>query len=585
MKQTLLLCIAFVSYTLLQGQQDWQTPFEKSTGKATATHAEAIAWYQQLDQASDQIRLLEYGPTDVGKALNLVVISKDGLSDPKEIRRRGKRILLINNAIHPGEPCGVDACMMLARDLIQDSEKNQLLDELVIAIIPLYNIGGALNRGSYSRTNQQGPEAYGFRGNARNYDLNRDFIKTDTRNARSFTEIFQDWLPDVFIDTHTTNGADYPAVLTYIETQPDKVHPAIATYMQQQMIPSLEAHMKASEKEMCRYVYSRNTPDEGIAAFLDLPRYSSGYAALFQSMSFITEAHMLKPFAERVEATYSFIEGMLHFMDQNADAIGEAIDKAREEVAKQQNFDIAWAIDMDNVEEINFHGYTAAYKKSEVSGAERLYYDREQDYNKDIPWFAHYKASQQVSKPKAYIVPQAQWAAIERLHWNQVEMYTLTEDIVLEVEVYYIRELESSKQSYEGHFMHQNFKLETQSQEVSFYAGDKVIFTNQWRNPYLVHVLEPMAQDAFFRWNFFDGILMQKEYFSSYVFEDEAAQILQEDAELRAAFEQKKKEDAAFADSPRAQLNFIYRRSPHYEKTHQRYPVFRWHSNETLPLK
>jgi len=585
MKQTLLLCISLICFSLLFGQEEWQTPFEKSQGKASSTYAEAMAWYQKLAQSSDQISLLEYGLTDVGKPLNLVVISKEGISESKEINRWDKRVLLINNAIHPGEPCGVDASMMLARDLIQNEGMNQLLDEVVIAIIPLYNIGGALNRGSYSRTNQQGPEAYGFRGNARNYDLNRDFIKTDTRNARAFTEIFQDWLPDVFIDTHTTNGADYPAVLTYIETQPDKVDPTIASFMQTQMLPALEAHMQAKEIEMCRYVYSRSTPDEGIAAFLDLPRYSSGYAALFQTMSFITEAHMLKPFAERVEATYAFLEGMINFMDQNASEIRKTVNNAREAAKTQDNFDIAWSIDTDNVEEIRFHGYEAAYKKSEVSGAERLYYDRAKDYTKVIPWFAHYQSSAQVINPQAYIVPQAQWAALERLAWNKVEIQTLTEDIVLEVESYYIRDLESSKQSYEGHFMHQNFTLETQTQEVAFYAGDKVIFTNQWRNPYIVHVLEPMAQDAFFRWNFFDGILMQKEYFSSYVFEDEAAQILRDNPELKTAFEQKKKEDQTFADSPRAQLNYIYLRSPHYEQTHQRYPIFRWSKRETLPLK
>lgn len=585
MKQTLLLCISLACFSQLFGQAEWQTPFEKSQGKASSTYAEAIAWYQQLDQSSEQVSLLEYGLTDVGKPLNLLVISKDGISDPTEIDRSNKRVLLINNAIHPGEPCGVDACMMLARDLIQNAEMNQLLDEVVIAIIPLYNIGGALNRGSYSRTNQQGPEAYGFRGNARNYDLNRDFIKTDTRNAKSFSEIFQAWLPDVFIDTHTTNGADYPAVLTYIETQPDKINPNVASYMQEQMIPALEAHMQANQKEMCRYVYSRNTPDDGIAAFLDLPRYSSGYTALFQTMSFITEAHMLKPFAERVEATYTFLEGMIHFMDQNSAAIRKIINNARDEAKRQDNFDIAWSIDMEAVEEIDFHGYKAAYKKSEVSGAERLYYNRKKDYTKTIPWLAHYQAVAQVNKPNAYIVPQAQWAAIERLTLNKVEMQTLTEDITLEVESYYIRDLKSSKQSYEGHFMHQDFKLETQVQEVAFYAGDKVIFTNQWRNPYLVHVLEPMAQDAFFRWNFFDGILMQKEYFSSYVFEDEAAQILKDDPALKAEFEQKKKEDDEFADSPRAQLNFIYLRSPHYENTHQRYPIFRWQGSEALPIK
>ncbi|MEL6843442.1 MAG: hypothetical protein AAFP02_09515, partial [Bacteroidota bacterium] len=474
---------------------------------------------------------------------------------------------------------------MLARDLLHDADKSQLLDEVVLAIIPIYNIGGAFNRGPYSRTNQDGPEAYGFRGNARNYDLNRDFIKADTRNARSFTEIFQEWLPDIFIDTHTSNGADYPAVMTYIETQPDKLQPGLAAFMQDQMLPALEAHMEAEEIEMCRYVFSRNTPDEGIAAFLDLPRYSSGYAALFQTMSFITETHMLKPFGQRVESTYAFMTGTLQFVNQKSEAIGQVISEARDQVAKQAQFDIAWSIDMENVEELEFHGYKVRYKPSEVSGADRLYYDREQDYTKNVPWFAHYKSTETVSKPKAYIIPQSQWEALERLALNQVEIYTLTEDIVLEVESYYIRDLKSNKQAYEGHFTHQSFSLENKQQRLAFYEGDKVIFTNQWRNPYLIHVLEPMAQDAFFRWNFFDGILMQKEYFSSYVFEDEAAQMLRDDPELKEELEKKKNEDAEFAASPRAQLNYLYLRSPHYEETHNRYPIFRWNGAQALPLK
>ncbi|MEL7342964.1 MAG: M14 family zinc carboxypeptidase, partial [Bacteroidota bacterium] len=143
MKHPLLICIVLFCCFSLHAQE---TPFEQSEGTKTATYAEAIAWYQQLDQASDQLRVLEYGLTDFGKPLHLVVISEDGLSNPAEIRRRGKRIVFVNNGIHPGEPCGIDASMMLARDLLNDADKNQLLDEVVLVIIPIYNIGGAFNR-------------------------------------------------------------------------------------------------------------------------------------------------------------------------------------------------------------------------------------------------------------------------------------------------------------------------------------------------------------------------------------------------------------------------------------------------------
>ena len=71
----------------------------------------------------------------------------------------------------------------------------------------------ALNRNSTTRTNQNGPESYGFRGNARNYDLNRDFIKSDTKNAKTFAQIFHLVQPDVFIDNHVSNGADYQYIL------------------------------------------------------------------------------------------------------------------------------------------------------------------------------------------------------------------------------------------------------------------------------------------------------------------------------------------------------------------------------------
>src|SRR5882757_2028027 len=213
------------------------TPFEQSKDKNyTASYAEVITYYQKLNKLyPQQMKMLNYGTTDVGKPLTLIVLSRDKVFDPALIKKQNKRVLLINNGIHPGEQEGIDASMMLVRDLLKG---NKLPKDVVICIIALYNIDGNLNRGQ-SRVSQNGPVAYGFRGNYRNLDLNRDFIKADSRNAQAFTQILTTWKPEIFLDNHTSDGADYQYVMTLIETQKDKQNPILANYTSETLTPEL----------------------------------------------------------------------------------------------------------------------------------------------------------------------------------------------------------------------------------------------------------------------------------------------------------------------------------------------------------
>lgn len=573
------------SFVLAHAQQNLPVlPFE-SNNNATATYAEAIAFYETLAGQSPLVKLEAHGSTDSGHPLHLAILSKGGTFDPKTAREQGKLVLFINNAIHPGEPCGVDASMMLFRDFAQDKALQAYLDRLVIVNIPFYNIGGGLNRGSYSRANQLGPEAHGFRGNAKNLDLNRDFIKCDSRNAQTFNQIFASWQPDIFMDNHTSNGADYPYTMTLIASQLDKLQTHLATYAEQQLIPKLYSKMEQSGWEMTPYVYARTTPDEGIAAFLDLPRFGSGYAALHNTIGFIPETHMLKPFKDRVMSTYTLMMSMVESMYADHNKIKEARAKAQRYTMVQDTFDIKWEIDFSQQDKLLFKGYEAKYKKSEVSGLDRLWYDHEAPYEKEIPYFRYYKAVERIKKPVAYIFPQAYQEILERMEWNGVVVRRLAADTTLEVEMYYIEDYNTVEQPYEGHYLHSDVAVEAKTMNWKFYAGDLVVFTNQPINRYIIETLEPQAPDAFFAWNFFDGILMRKEYFSSYVFEDLAAEMLQKDPELKAALEARRASDQDFASSARAQLNFIYQRSPYAEPTFNLYPVARLKNNIELPLK
>jgi len=548
------------------------TPFEK-IDNYTATYEEAIGFYDLLDASNPMIQVNDFGMTDSGFPLTEVVISKSKVFDPLQLKEQGKTIIFINNAIHPGEPCGVDASMMLARDLLND--KQSLLEKAVVVIIPIYNISGHLNRGSFSRANQQGPQAYGFRGNAQNLDLNRDFIKGDTENARSFNQLYSKWNPDIFIDNHTSNGADYPYVMTLIPTQKDKMEKPLRDQMVDQMLPALFSKMASKGYEMTPYVYARNTPEEGIAGFLDLPRYSSGYANLHNSISFMPETHMLKPFKDRVMSTYHFMVSMLEYVDTNGDQIKAARTKAIQQTIDKNDFDLNWTVDMDRVDKLTFKGYTAKYKPSEISGVDRLYYDHEAPYTKDIPFYNSYKSILTIRKPSAYIIPRAFKRIVDRMRNNGVEINTLDQDQILDVEIYRIADYKSPERPYEGHFLHSKVEIGVETSAIQYHKGDYRIETNQAMNKYIIETLEPQGPDSWFAWNFFDGILMQKEHFSSYVFEDLAAEFLRANPDIRHELDDKKENDPDFAKDGYAQLNFVYKRSPHYEPTYMRYPVGR----------
>ncbi|MBI5915787.1 MAG: M14 family metallopeptidase [Bacteroidetes bacterium] len=553
---------------------DFQTPFERN-GQTTATYAEAIGFYQKLDAAYPQLQVTEWGSTDAGFPLHVAVVSQSKNFDAAALRSEGKLILLINNAIHPGEPEGVDASMMLCRDLLQKPEFQPFLKNVVVAFIPFYNIGGGLNRGCCSRANQNGPEEYGFRGNAKNLDLNRDFIKCDTKNARTFVQVFQHWRPDVLVDNHTSNGANYPYTMTMLTTQPDKLGTLLGSYLRRILLPRLYNRMASRGQEMCPYVNEfKDTPADGIYGFNDTPRFSSGYAALHHCIGFVPETHMLKPFPQRVLATYDFMDVLLRELSTEHSRLRDVRQQAIAQSMTDTYVNLDWKPDEARPDTIVFKGYEGKYKPSEVTGLDRLWYDRTAPYEKKIPYWSRFEPTAQVMKPAAYIIPQAYTEVIERLQMNGVQLRRLSADAEPEVELYRIGKYET-RNAYEGHYLHHKVEVTTEVKRWRFHRGDYVAFTDQPAVRFLAETLEPQAIDSYFAWNFFDGILGQKEYFSPYVFEDIAAEFLKENPEAKAELEAKRQADPEFAKSQWAQLFFVYQKTPYFEPTVNLYPVGR----------
>jgi hypothetical protein len=571
-----ILLLSLLSLFTISSYAQYQTRFELSGGKQTPAYDEGIAFYQLLAKNFPTIQMKEKGLTDSGKPLHLVLYSKSKQFDIQKLKAQGKAILFINNAIHPGESDGVDASMMLLRDIVTNPAKFPELDSVVLAIIPFYNIGGTLNRNSTTRANQNGPEEYGFRGNARNYDLNRDFIKSDTRNARSFAAIFHELDPDLFADTHVSNGSDYQYVMTLDYAQKDKLGGLLGEFNAKVFLPYMHKHLKETGFEATPYVNAwGETPDKGFVQFPDWPRYSTGYAALFHTIGVMTETHMLKPYDQRVKATYSYLHGNIRFLAAYRSKLLKLRKDTKEAVKSQEKFAVSWHVDKEKNTQIEFKGYEPEYLPSKVSGAERLHYNRSKPFTKNVPFYDTYVPLDEVTRPEAYIIPQGWHNIIDLLKLNQVDVKQLDKDVEMNVETYYIEKYDSPKQPFEGHYWHTGVTLRTEKQKVSFKKGDWYIPVNQWTNRYIIETLEPKAVDSFFKWNFFDTILQAKEHYSDYVFEESAAALLEKSPELKARLEEKQKSDPEFAKSGNAQLDFIYENSLYREKEYLRYPVFR----------
>jgi hypothetical protein len=579
MKKLGILLLALTCLTCQQKNSNntFITQFEKSGGTETPEYIDVISYYKELSNSYPEISFFEMGETDAGYPLHIVVFNTDGKTQLNRIKNSTKNRVLINNGIHPGESDGIDASMLLLRDIVQNDSLKKSYQNTLIVVIPIYNIGGSLNRNSHTRANQNGPKEYGFRGNTRNYDLNRDFVKQDTKNAAAFAKIFHTIDPDIFIDNHVSNGADYQYAISHLFTQHNKLGGALGKFIETQMRPALESSMMQKKIPITPYVNVWGvTPKEGWSQFYDSPRYSTGYTTLFNTLGMMVETHMLKPYKIRVEQTYELLLSMLDFTEERSVDIKIVRKNAIDKILKKKIYPITFEINPKKEPSvIQFRGYEGEIMDSKVTNGKRLLYDASKPYLEPVDYFNEYRSTKEITIPKAYILKQGWHRVVERLKNNQIFYTQFKKDTTLVVETLHIDDYKTRTSAYEGHYLHYNTSVKIDSNAVHFSKGDLYIPVHQKGARYIMETLEPEATDSFFNWNFFDSVLQQKEGYSGYVFEDVAEQILKENTTIKDAFEAKMAIDKDFEKNPRAQLNFIYKRSLHYEKAHFLLPIYK----------
>jgi len=427
----------------------------------------------------------------------------------------------------------------------------------------------------------------GWRVTAANLNLNRDFAKADAVEMQAWLRAWVAWQPDLLFDNHTTNGSDHQYVLLYATTLGHFVAAPIATWVQTRLLPEILPALAADGHLAMPYGGPRDPrdPSQGIHTFsAGTPRYSTGYAAVCNRPALLVEAHALKPYAQRVRATYDIMLHALEELNRRPDALRAAIRAAdHRTIAARGAGPGGHAVQQqrtDASQPFVYKGVEVTTRQSGITGGEVVSYTaRPRDVESRI--YKDLRISKSVNPPAAYLVPP-QWAAVvDRLALHGVEFFRLVRPEQLDVESYRFEDVSFASRPYEGR-MQPRYKTIPLREPRAFVAGTVVVPLAQQRAKVAIHLLEPEAPDALLRWGLLNGIFERKEYAESYVMEPIARKMLAEDPALQREFEQKLADDEKFAASPRARLDFFYRRSPYWDEQFNIYPIARLVDEDVL---
>lgn len=550
---------------------DWTTPAEASHFRTTPSYADTLSYLERLARAAPgKLKLDTYGTSPQGRPMVVVIASGDGTFDPAAARAQGKPVVLVQAGIHPGEIEGKDAGLMLLRDIAVTGKLPHLLDKVVLVYIPVFSVDGHENSSPYHRINQDGPESMGFRGQAQYLNLNRDYVKADAPEMRSWLKLWQRWQPDLFMDIHTTDGADYQYDLTWYLEDPHKLDPAVSAWQQDlfvhKVMPAYEkrGHLSSIYLEL----KDDRDPRKGIENFGSGPRFSTGYVALRNRPALLVETHMLKPYEVRVRGTYDLVELTLEQVAKDTGALLAANRQADADVIAragdaQARVPLTFKPDPTSTP-FEFKGYRFSITHSDISNSDWIQYDPSHKQSYTIPNWNGLLPDVSITPPAAYAIP-AQWTAIiDRLDAHGIVYRRLARPIRVKAAAYRLDQPQWASKPFEGHLMLRDFQLTDTTREVALPAGSVIVPMDQRAANVAIQLLEPQAPDSLLRWGYLNAIFEPKEYGEPRVLEKLARDMLAKDPSLKAEFERKLRDDAAFAASPEARLSFFFERSPWY---------------------
>lgn len=571
----LLFLAAGVSFA--QTQQNWETFFERSGFLETPGYDETMEYYRQFEELTGYAAMEVFGISPQGRELNYLVVNRTGLSDPELIRNSGDAVVMVMCGIHSGEIEGKDAMMILLREMIVTKEKFGLLDNVTFVLIPIFSVDGHERKTQYNRINQNGPKEMGWRTTALNLNLNRDFMKADSPEIKSFLKLWAEWNPDVFIDSHTTDGADHQYSVHY-SVPVTRLSSAQKNFVEKDFLPFVISETEKDGFLMSPYAgYIEGDPLKGLRDWEATPRFSNGYAGLRKRIGFLIEAHMLKPYKERVFATKSVVESILISVNANKKLIIELNRNADEESINILENGKVYPYNFKSTgkaDTLFFRGYKQISEKSEITGKDIRRFTHEK-LEGLTPFFKDLSPQGELTLPLGYFIPVEWMEIIGAVDYHGIEYRMPETELTAVVERTRFSDVKFRNVPYEGRMI-PSFKSGIETDTITTHPGEYVFFPlSQVNSGLLIFLFEPVFDDSFVKWGFFNAIFEEKEYFEDYILEPIAVEMLNSDQNLRMEFEKKLTENEDFRNNPERRLRFFYERSPYFDSQLNVYPILR----------
>jgi hypothetical protein len=550
----------------------WVTPAEQAGFQSTPRYDETIAYLKRLVAAARELRLVSLGKSPEGRDVWMLIASKERAFTPEALRATGKPTVFAQAGIHAGEMDGKDAGLMLLRDMTVRGTKRALLDRANFLFVPILSVDGHERFSRYSRINQRGPVESGWRTNAQNLNLNREYGNLDAPETRAVVLALVRWKPDLYLDLHVSDGLDHQYDVTHIFNGRDAWSPAIARWLEERWVPRQSRDLEAMGHIPGPYLELKETdPSKGVLGGLTAPiRFSQGYGDARHLPTVIVETHSLKPYAQRVLGTYVLLESTLALLGDEWKALRQAV--REDEATRAAEVPLDWK-DSGEPGTITFKGIEFRVSDSPISGGKRVEWTG-RPVETTVPLQRLDAAKVSVRRPTAYWVPAAATDVIERLVLHGIRMERLSEAREVEVEMDRLSDVTFEPEPFEGR-VRVTAKTTRKMRRERFAPGSVRVPTDQPLGTLAMLLLEPASPDSFFQTGFFHWALQRAEYAEGYVMEPMAARMLAEDAALRAEFERALRDDPKLAASRGERLDWFYRRTPFFDERWRLYPVGR----------
>jgi hypothetical protein len=503
---------------------------ELTNYEETTRYEEVLDFIAELQKRSPLIRLESFGKSEEGRSLPLMILSDSPISNPRDARATGKPIVFIMANIHAGEVEGKEAMLHLSRRILFGDLK-PLLSKLIILIAPIYNADGNEKISVNNRTAQNGPIAgVGERENSKGYDLNRDYMKLDSSEARALVNLFNRWDPHFTVDLHTTNGSYHGYHLTYSQPLNPNTNAEILSYHRNKMLPAITRAMLKHHK-FRSYYYGNfprftNLPTPGEKtrweAFTHQPRIGQNYYGLRNRLTILSEAYSYLTFKRRVEVTESFVEEIFKYSAANANEILQLTKRADEETVRKfsssETIEQGVEFEMRPLPKpVDILIGEVVKVKNPRSGKDMTAMVEDKFKSMRMDDYGIFAAKRSVVAPRAYIFKPAKNMdqVVEKLVQHGIAVEELTAPLTSEVEVFTIRSVTRAQRAFQNH---REMKVTGtyKKENMTFPAGTIIVRTAQPLGRLVCYLLEAESDDGLVDWNFFDPYLETGKTFPVY---------------------------------------------------------------------